>query len=830
MEHNALPAMDRIELACSRTFRMAAVSLVLTLSASMPTLAASPVHRADLALWIEPDQSPAFGVHDWSARLCPVAPIGQPGFDIDHIIFDGVNDHLVVSGALAPDALAATGLTVLVVFRCDAPPTPGQYLFSLRAGNGAVFTDCSFGASGTVVGRCSCAVADGDIGTSVSGTVVPDAGAFPGAADNEYLAAIRWDPSAGGTFRVSVVRAGDDAAQVAATTGTQTGRGAPDADVSDLYIGCRGDGSPTAFGAWNLVRAVCVTRAMTDAELAAMVPADDNVISFASLDLNAVEGFVDHTDPSRLDASRFQAVVWTGLTRNVHIVIGPGESHCGLGALAVGSQPGIDNILNHACGRAIGLSGCGLTAFEVIPLTMAYFSSVHQLPFSKSTLSAAWAPTNGTVEPTIGLWDTLGDQSTRRGVSVPGARATYHLQRQAIVESTKSNVGLDAMTGMVNMWDLVADAKLGTVSVYSNSDNATGTYRIAGLVDGGDYDTVSDWTTDGPAFIPAPDASITVNRVEVDPEWDGFAIENIGGAGQGVRLGFFDVATAEPGARIGCNGLAIGGGRAAQVNQPVWLQLMELARIDYVGLCVTITNDSIPTTSLGSWWHDTQTLVRATIAQSGPDGIGGPNRGQGLWIPAEGNLLYQNRIRQRVHADLVASLAVELGVDLVSFPAFVPTYASGATTLYDGVHISSVKFGTVARYFEEEIMPWAVPETTGACCFLCSTAPTAPCPHPVPTGPTCVDDVTRSACERSLGGVYRDDGSTCTSMNGEAICVCPTDLSGDGVTNAADFVVLAGSFGMGGPDCVPHAQGDLNCDGVVNAADFVVLASGFGCQ
>ena len=781
-------------------------------------------------MWIEPDQGPAFGVYDWSAQLHPVAPMGQPGFDTDHIILDGVNDHLVVTGAIAPDALAATGLTVLVVFRCDAPPTPGQYLFSLRSGNGAVLTDCSFGASGTVVGRCSCAVADGDAGTSVSGTVLPDAGAFPGAADDEYLAAIRWDPSAGGTFRVSVVRAGDSAAQVAATTTTQTGRGAPDANLSDLYIGCRGDGSPTAFGAWNLVRAACVTRALTDAELAAVVPIAGDALSFIDLDLSAAEGFIDHTDPSRVDASRFQSVVWTGLTRNVHIVVGPGESHCGAGALRAGAQPGIDNILNHACGRAIGLSGCGLTAFEVIPLTMEFFSSVHQLPFSKSTLSAAWAPTNGTDEPTIGLWDTLGDSSTRRGVAVPGARSTIHMQRQAIVEATKSNVGLDAMTGMVNMWDLVADATLGTVSVYSNSDNATGTYRITGLVDGGDYDTVADWTTDGPAFIPAPDSTITVNRVEVDPTWDGFAIENIGGVGQGVRLGFFDVATAEPGARIGCNGLAIGGGRAAQVNQPVWHRLMELARIDYVGLCPTITNDSSHQTPLSAWWHDTQMQVRTTIAESGPDGIGGPTRGHGLWIPAEGNLLPQNRVRQRIFADLVASLAVELGVDLVSFPAFVPTYASGAVTLYDGVHISSVKFGTVARYFEEEIMPWAVPETTGACCFTCASAPIAPCPDPVPAGSVCIDDVTRAACEGSLGGVYRDDGSTCTTTGGGAICVCSTDLSGDGITNAADFVVLAGSFGAGGPECVPHALGDLNCDGVVNAADFTVLANGFGCQ
>ena len=790
----------------------------------------SPVSRADLLVWIEPDQDPRFGVYDWSVFQRPVTPAGLPIFDTDHIALDGVDDRLVVSGALAPDALSAEGLTVMVVFRCDAPPVPGAYLFSVRAGNGAVFTDCFADVGGTVRGRCSCATADGDIGTAGGGTVLPGAGAFPGGAAEEYLAAIRWDPSSGGTFRVSVLRAGDGAAQVAATTGTQTGRGAPDADLSDLYIGCRGDGAPTAFGAWRLLRAACVDRALTDAELAALVPVSGGALSFTDLDLSDAEGFIDHKDPARLDASRFQGVIWEALTRNVHIVVGPGESHCGVGALRAGAQPGIDNVLNHACGRAVGLSGCGLTAYRVIPLSPSVFTSVHLLPFSMSTLAAAWSPTNGTDEPTIGLWDTLGDMSLRRSVAFPGPRSTSHMQRQAIVESAKSIVGIDAMTGMANMWSLVADAHLGEVSLYSNSDNATGSYRIAGLVEGGGYDTVADWTTDGPVFVPSPDATITVNRFDVDSTWDGFAIENIGGTGQGVRLGYFDVRSPDPGVRIGCNGLAIGGGRVTQVNQPVWLQLMQLAEVDYLGLCITITNDSSHPTPMSAWWDDTQSLVRTTIAQSGPDGLGGPGRGHGIWIPVEGNILPDNLVRQRLRADLLASLAVELGVDLVSFPAFVPTYQSGATSLYDGVHISSVKFGTVARYFEEVVMPWTVPESTGACCFTCSTAITAPCPNPVPAGATCVDDVTRVACEGALGGVYRNNGSTCTLDGGGATCVCPSDLSGDGVTNAADFTVLAGSFGMGGPECVPHALGDLNCDGIVNAADFTVLASSFGCQ
>ena len=57
--------------------------------------------------------------------------------------------------------------------------------------------------------------------------------------------------------------------------------------------------------------------------------------------------------------------------------------------------------------------------------------------------------------------------------------------------------------------------------------------------------------------------------------------------------------------------------------------------------------------------------------------------------------------------------------------------------------------------------------------------------------------------------------------------VCAGDVNGDGSTNAADFVALAGSFGHSVP---AGTSGDLNDDGVVNAADFVVLAGDFGCS
>jgi hypothetical protein len=55
---------------------------------------------------------------------------------------------------------------------------------------------------------------------------------------------------------------------------------------------------------------------------------------------------------------------------------------------------------------------------------------------------------------------------------------------------------------------------------------------------------------------------------------------------------------------------------------------------------------------------------------------------------------------------------------------------------------------------------------------------------------------------------------------------CAGDLNADGATNAADFTILAGTFGSSVP---PSAPADLNADGVVNAADFVILAGDFGC-
>ena len=56
---------------------------------------------------------------------------------------------------------------------------------------------------------------------------------------------------------------------------------------------------------------------------------------------------------------------------------------------------------------------------------------------------------------------------------------------------------------------------------------------------------------------------------------------------------------------------------------------------------------------------------------------------------------------------------------------------------------------------------------------------------------------------------------------------CAGDVNGDGATNAADFTILAGHFGVASG--ATRVQGDLNGDGAVNVEDFTVLAGDFGC-
>lgn len=664
--------------------------------------------RNDLLVWLEPEQAPASGLYDWSRfqRTCSAA--GTPAFSTDVITLDGSDDHLLVADAINPGALTADGFTILTIFRATDQMGSSEFFFSLKPDNGNAFADCFVGGSQTVSGRLNCVTADANTSTpsGVGATKLPATAAFPGAASNVYMAALRWDPSNSGQFRITIVKAGDNAAQVAASTTTQTGRGAPEQDTSDLYIGVQGNAAPTFAnrGQWNMLRFACVSRALTDAELAALIPSDSDVASYISMDQSSAAGAVSHRDAALLDASRFGAAIRTARTRNVHIVIGPGESHCGTGALASGAVPGIHNILQQACGRAVGLSGVGLTGYSAIPLSLASFSSVHHLPMNTSASTAWWAAKHGQDEPTIGLWSATTDSPVRRSVSSSGSRSVNHLQRQAVVPANNGMVGIEAMTGMEDLWSL-ARLSFDEVSIYANAATASGTYRFSELPAGGDYTAIGDWTQ-GATFTAPPSATITVQRFAIETDSIGFAVENIGGAGANVRLGFFDVRSPEPGVRIGCNGLALGGMKIGNLNTAPWYEVAQLAEVDYLGLCVPITNDSGGTpTPMDAWWHAAQTLIRTTITNGGPDGEGGDGRAHGIWIPVEGNMAGGQRTDQRARADLLAGLAVELGVDLVSFPMFVDTYDDGATTLYDGVHLGAAGFGAVTALFEESVMP-----------------------------------------------------------------------------------------------------------------------------
>ncbi len=82
-----------------------------------------------------------------------------------------------------------------------------------------------------------------------------------------------------------------------------------------------------------------------------------------------------------------------------------------------------------------------------------------------------------------------------------------------------------------------------------------------------------------------------------------------------------------------------------------------------------------------------------------------------------------------------------------------------------------------------------------------------------------------------IGGSFEQaDGVrslTTVALRACAAPVCAGDITGDGASSMADFLMLVTHFGSG-PGAT-RADGDLTGDGVVNSADFNVLASDFGC-
>jgi len=87
-----------------------------------------------------------------------------------------------------------------------------------------------------------------------------------------------------------------------------------------------------------------------------------------------------------------------------------------------------------------------------------------------------------------------------------------------------------------------------------------------------------------------------------------------------------------------------------------------------------------------------------------------------------------------------------------------------------------------------------------------------------------VDDLIMGAYGADPGG--RSSAGESYIVFGRAPVVCAGDVTGDGLTNSADFNILASFFGQ---FVAPSTSGDLTGDGLVNSADFNVLAGDFGC-
>jgi hypothetical protein len=56
-----------------------------------------------------------------------------------------------------------------------------------------------------------------------------------------------------------------------------------------------------------------------------------------------------------------------------------------------------------------------------------------------------------------------------------------------------------------------------------------------------------------------------------------------------------------------------------------------------------------------------------------------------------------------------------------------------------------------------------------------------------------------------------------------AACACFTDITGDGITNIQDFLVLLADYGCAG-SCVA----DINNDGLTGTVDLLILNTAFG--
>ncbi|MFM7133925.1 MAG: hypothetical protein ACKO0W_06380, partial [Planctomycetota bacterium] len=72
----------------------------------------------------------------------------------------------------------------------------------------------------------------------------------------------------------------------------------------------------------------------------------------------------------------------------------------------------------------------------------------------------------------------------------------------------------------------------------------------------------------------------------------------------------------------------------------------------------------------------------------------------------------------------------------------------------------------------------------------------------------------------AYGAGVTGTGNLTVTQEGKCSNNCPSDLNGDGVTNASDLAALLGAWGGTG--------GDINGDGTTNASDLAALLGGWG--